>query len=135
MCSRKVRYWEEIYVFINVSWTFYIFLIEFSRKNGKCARSETDNFIVNFCAVLSWFYLWERIHDPVSVTWIAFNGKLMSFRIKIFNKQFVYWLKTWSPASCLINISCVSFLLPASLLRRCHGILYNLYFPVQQLER
>ena len=27
--------------------------------------------------------------DPVSVTWIAFNGKLMRFRIKIFKKQFV----------------------------------------------
>ena len=89
MCSRKVRYWEEIYVFINVSWTLYIFLIEVSRKIGKCARSETDDFSVNFCHVLSLFYLWERIHDPVSVTWIAFNGKLMSFRIKIFKKQFV----------------------------------------------
>ena len=55
-------------MFINVSWTFYIFLIEFSRKIGKCARSETDNFSVNFCHVLSLFYLWERIHDPVSVT-------------------------------------------------------------------
>ena len=47
------------------------------------------NSIVNFCYVLSWFYLWERIHDPVRVTSIAFNGKLMSFRIKIFKKQFV----------------------------------------------
>ena len=27
--------------------------------------------------------------DPVSVTWIAFNGKLMRFRITIFKKQFV----------------------------------------------
>ena len=27
--------------------------------------------------------------DPVSVTWIASNGKLMGFRIKIFKKQFV----------------------------------------------
>ena len=35
------------------------------------------------------FYLWEQIHDPVSVTWIAFNGKLMGFRKKIFKKQFV----------------------------------------------
>ena len=27
--------------------------------------------------------------DPVGVTWIAFNGKLMRFRITIFKKQFV----------------------------------------------
>ena len=62
------------------------------KKNWEMRRSETDNsdnFSVNFCHVLSLFYLWERIHDPVSVTWIAFNGKLMSFRIKIFKKSFV----------------------------------------------
>ena len=36
----KVHHWKEIYVFINVSWTFYIFFIEFSRKIGKWAWSE-----------------------------------------------------------------------------------------------
>ena len=47
------------------------------------------NLSVIFCHVLSRFYLWEQIHDPVSVMWIAFNGKLMGFRMKIFKKQFV----------------------------------------------
>ena len=56
LCSRNVRYWKEIYVFTNVSQKFYIFLIEFSRKIGKCARSETDNFSVYFCHVLSGFW-------------------------------------------------------------------------------
>ena len=106
------------------------------------------NSIVNFCHVLSWFYLWERIHDPVSVTSIAFNGKLMSFRIKIFKKQFVCLLfsvcsfitlvENMIAASKSLILTCVSsflfsVLLLASLLRRCQGILYNLYFPVQQL--
>ena len=31
------------------------------------------------------FYLSERIHDPVSVTRIAFEGKIMGFRIKCFD--------------------------------------------------
>ena len=78
LCSKKVRYCYFI------DGRFYTFLIEFSRKIGKCARSETDNF----CHVLSRVYLWERIrHDPVSVMWIPFNGKLMDFRTNIFKKQ------------------------------------------------
>ena len=32
------------------------------------------------------FYLRERIHDPVSVTRIAFEDKIMGFRIKCFDK-------------------------------------------------
>ena len=32
------------------------------------------------------FYLRERIHDPVSVTRIAFEDKIMGFRIKFFDK-------------------------------------------------
>ena len=32
------------------------------------------------------FYLRERIHDPVSVTRIAFKDKIMGFRIKFFDK-------------------------------------------------
>ena len=32
------------------------------------------------------FYLRERIHDPVSVTRIAFEDKIMAFRIKFFGK-------------------------------------------------
>ena len=76
----SVRYWKEIYEFLNVSWTFYIFLIEFSRKIGKNSQFETNNFSVNFSHVHSQFYLWKRIHDPVSATWIALiNGKLMGF--------------------------------------------------------
>ena len=41
--------------------------------------------------------------DPVSVTWIAFNGKLMGFGIKIFKKQFVCLL--FSICSFIHNIS------------------------------
>ena len=37
------------------------------KKIGKCARSETDNFSVNFCHVLSRFYLWKRILTIQSV--------------------------------------------------------------------
>ena len=32
------------------------------------------------------FHLRERIHDPVSVTRIAFEDKIMAFRIKFFGK-------------------------------------------------
>ena len=32
------------------------------------------------------FYLRERIHDPVSVTRIAFEDKITAFRIKFFDK-------------------------------------------------
>ena len=32
------------------------------------------------------FFLRERIHDPVSVTRIAFKDKIMGFRIKFFDK-------------------------------------------------
>ena len=32
------------------------------------------------------FYLRERIHDPVSVTRIAFEDKVMGFRKKFFDK-------------------------------------------------
>ena len=32
------------------------------------------------------FYLRERIHDPVSVTRIAFEDKAMGFQIKFFDK-------------------------------------------------
>ena len=86
--------------------------------------------------------------DPVSVTWIAFNGKLMRFRITIFKKQFVCLLfsvcsfitlvENMIAASKSLILTCVSsflfsVLLHASLLRRCQGILYNLHFPVQQL--
>ena len=87
--------------------------------------------------------------DPVSVTWIAFTGKLMGFRIKIFKKQFVCLLfsvssfitlveNTIAASKSLIFKTCVSsflfsVLLLASLLRRCQGILYNEHFPVEQL--
>ena len=37
------------------------------KKIGKCAQSETDNFSVNFCHVLSRFYLWKRILTIQSV--------------------------------------------------------------------
>ena len=46
-------------------------------------------FIFFFCYVLSRFYSCERIHDPVSVTRIAFNGKRLGFRMKFLKKQFV----------------------------------------------
>ena len=86
--------------------------------------------------------------DPVTVTCIAFNGKLMGFRIKIFKKQFVCLLfsvcsfitlvENMIAASKSLILTYVSsflfsVLLLASLLRRCQGILYNLYLPVQQL--
>ena len=86
--------------------------------------------------------------DPVSVTWIAFTGKLMGFRIKIFKKQFVCLLFSVSSFITLVEntiaasksliLTCdssffFSVLLLGSLLRRCQGILYNLHFPVQQL--
>ena len=86
--------------------------------------------------------------DPVSVTWIAFTGKLMGFRIKIFKKQFVCLLfsvcsfitlvENMIAASKSLILTCVSsflfsVLLLASLLRRCQGMLYNLHLPVQQL--
>ena len=32
------------------------------------------------------FYLRELIHDPVSITRIAFKDKIMGFRIKFFDK-------------------------------------------------
>ena len=32
------------------------------------------------------FYLREMIHDPVSITRIAFKDKIMGFRIKLFDK-------------------------------------------------
>ena len=32
------------------------------------------------------FYLRERIHDPVSVTRIAFEDKIMGFRLEFFEK-------------------------------------------------
>ena len=32
------------------------------------------------------FYLREMIHDPVSITWIAFKDKIVGFRIKFFDK-------------------------------------------------
>ena len=35
------------------------------------------------------FYSRERIHDRVSVTRIAFEDKIMGFRIKFFYKQFL----------------------------------------------
>ena len=65
----------------------YIFDRVFKKNSEMHPNSEADNFSVNFCHLLS--SLWEQIHDPVSATWIAFNGKLMSFRIEIFKKQFV----------------------------------------------
>ena len=34
------------------------------------------------------FYLLERIHDPVSVTRIAFEDKIMGFRINFCDKYF-----------------------------------------------
>ena len=86
--------------------------------------------------------------DAVSVMRIAFNGKLMGFRKKIFKKQFVCLLfsvcsfitlvENMIAASKSLILTCVSsflfsVLLRASLLRRCQGILYNLYFSVQQL--
>ena len=47
----------------------YIFDRVFKKKKiRKCARFEIDVFSVNLCHVLSRFYLWERIHDPVIVT-------------------------------------------------------------------
>ena len=109
------------------------------KKNiiGKCARSSTGNFSANCCHVLSRFYLWERIHDPVSVTWIAFNGKLMGFRIKIFKKQFVCLLFSVCSFITLVEkmIAQVlsvnlrsAFLLHASLLRRCQRIYTSFTF-------
>ena len=38
------------------------------------------------------FYLRERIHDPVSVTRIAFVDRIMGFRIKFFDKKFLWLL-------------------------------------------
>ena len=72
----------------------------------------------------------------------------MGFGINIFKKQFVCLLfsvcsfitlvENMIAASKSLMFTCVSsflfsVLLLASLLRRCQGILYNLYFPVQQL--
>ena len=84
LCSRKVQHWNEFNLSMNVSQTFYIF----SDRVWEM-RPSLDRFSVNFCHVLSRFYLCERIHDPVTVTWIAFNDNLVGFRIKVFNKQFV----------------------------------------------
>ena len=36
--------------------------------------------------VFGHFYLRARIHDPVSVTQIAFEDKVMGFRLKFFEK-------------------------------------------------
>ena len=72
----------------------------------------------------------------------------MGFRIKIFKKQFVFLLFSACSFITLVEnmiaayksliLTCVSsflfsVLLLASFLRRCQGILYNVYFPVQQL--
>ena len=37
------------------------------KENCECTRSETDNFRVNFCHVLSRFYVWKRILTIQSV--------------------------------------------------------------------
>ena len=75
-----LRHWRTS-ILIHSRRSDYSFLKKIFSENiiGKCARSSTGNFSANCCHVLSRFYLWERIHDPVSVTWIAFNGKLMGF--------------------------------------------------------
>ena len=47
----------------------YIFDRVFKKKKiRECARFGIDVFSVNLRHVLSLFYLWERIHDPVIVT-------------------------------------------------------------------
>ena len=87
--------------FIDVLYIFYrVFKINWEMR---------PNLRLIFATCSRPFYLWEQINDSVSVTWIAFNGKLMGFRMKNFKKQFVCLLfsvcsfitlvDTWSPAS------------------------------------
>ena len=84
----KVRLKGNLYIYKCFIDVLYIFDSGFQEEFGN-APERRNNFSVNFCHVLSRFYLLKRIHDPVSARWIAFNGKLMSFRIEIFKKQFV----------------------------------------------
>ena len=85
----KVRLKGNLYIYKCFIGVLYIFDSSFQEEFGNAPDLKTDNFSVNFCHVLSRFYLLKRIHDPVTARWIAFNGKLMSFRIEIFKKQFV----------------------------------------------
>ena len=55
------------------------------RKMGKCT-SIWDEFCFRCNHVLSRFYLRELIRHPVTVTRSSWKNKLMSFRIKIFEK-------------------------------------------------
>ena len=48
--------------FIDVLYIFVSF-----KKNGEIHPTETDNFSVNFCHVLSRFYLWKGILTIQSV--------------------------------------------------------------------
>ena len=68
LCSRKVRYRKEMYLSMNVSQTFYIYIFDRVLKKNWEMRPTLDRFSVKFCHELSRFYVCERIHDPVSVT-------------------------------------------------------------------
>ena len=112
-------------------------MIEFSEKLGNAPDLRQIILVLIFAIAQPIFLLGTDTDDPVSVTWIAFNGKLMGFRIKIFKKQFFYLLFFCLFIHVVENIIAAFRSLysvsHASLLRRCQGILYNLYFPVQQL--
>ena len=124
----KVRLKGNLYIYKCFIDVWYIFDSSFQEEFGN-APERRHNFSVNFCHLLSRFYLLKRIHDPVSARWIAFNGKLMSFRGYKFsrNNSSVYFFLFAG------ILTCVSAFLRASLLRRCQRILYNFYFRVQQL--
>ena len=62
----------NFFVFIKFSWTFSTFWHRCERKTTKCTPI-WNWFYVEFCHVLSQFNLGERIHDPVSVTRVAFK--------------------------------------------------------------
>ena len=88
---RKVRFWKEIY-----SYMFHRRFIHFSsaliiREITKCAAT-WDRFCVEFCHVLSRFYLRERIRDPDSVKRIALKDELFGYWIKIFKKRLLFLL-------------------------------------------
>ena len=84
-------------------------------------------------------YLCERIHDLVSATWIAFNGKLLGFRMKFFKKQeaIVFCLfihnTNWKHDLETQLAFHSSYYSHASLLRRCQRIFCNFFFRVQLL--
>ena len=77
----KLRFWWGISVWIFKCLTdvLYIFLFCAKKKITKCA-SIWNGFCVEFCHVLSRFYLRERIHDPDSVMRIAFKDLNKNFQ-------------------------------------------------------